>query len=176
MTILTILQHPDPRLKRVGQMVEKIDDAIQRIIDDMFETHYAASNCAALAATQLDISVPPRITVIDFSPNKDQPLCLINPEIIAREGETNQEEGCMSLNAGDGNEGVYAKVKRAERITVRTRNREDKVIEFNADGFMAKCIQHELDHLDGKLFIDHLSDLKRTMLIKKLEKIRNRNT
>src|SRR3990167_10641117 len=108
MTMLKILQYPDPRLKTIAAPVETIDQEIQKVIDDMFETHYNTENCAALAATQLDITKPHRITVIDFSPRHNQPLCLINPEIIEREGETFEEEGCMSVAGG-----TYEKVKRA---------------------------------------------------------------
>ncbi len=173
MAIIKILQYPNPRLKTYGYKVEQFDGKIQQIIDDMFETHYASKNCAALAATQLDITPPPHITVIDFSDKKNQPLCLVNAEILSREGETNTEEGCMSLSANEG-KGVYAKVKRAEKIHVRAQDRHGKVIEFEADGFMAKCIQHELDHLDGKLFIDRLSMLKRKLLLEQLKKQKKR--
>lgn len=164
MTILKILQYPDPRLKQKGHHVDVIDDRIKKIIDDMFETHYNAENCAALAATQLDIVNPPHITVIDFSPNKDQPLCLINGEIIERDGVHEEGEGCMSIA------GVYEKVKRAAKIKVRAMDREGKIIEFAADDYMAKCIQHELDHLNGTVFIDRISPLKRGRIDKKFEK------
>jgi peptide deformylase len=169
MTVLKILQYPDPRLRTVARKVETFDADLQKIIDDMFETHYNSENCAALAATQLDIKNPPHITVIDFSPKKDQPLCLINGEIISREGEMHEEEGCMSVGEAGA---IYEKVKRALKIKVRAHNREGKTVEFEAEGFMAKCIQHELDHLDGKLFIDRLSSLKRQRLLKKLNKSR----
>lgn len=165
MTILRILQYPDPKLKLKGKTIEKVDDRIRKVVDDMFETHYNSKNCAALAATQLDLSEPLRITVIDFSPEKNQPLCLINPEIIEREGETDEPEGCMSVRE------AYDKVKRAAKITVRALNRAGEQIEFTAEGFMAKCIQHELDHLDGKLFIDHLSLLKRKRVDERIKKI-----
>lgn len=174
MAIIKILQHPNPRLKTRGYRVTDFGESTQKIIDDMFETHYASNNCAALAATQLDIKVPPHITVIDFSEKKDQPLCLVNGEILSREGETNTEEGCMSLSASKRGGGVYAKVKRAAKIRVRAQDRHGKLMEFNADGFMAKCIQHELDHLDGKLFIDHLSPLKRNLLLDQLKKHKKR--
>jgi len=164
MTILKILQYPDPRLKQKGHHVDVIDDRIKKIIDDMFETHYAAENCAALAATQLDIVNPPHITVIDFSEHKDQPLCLINAEIIEREGVQDEGEGCMSIA------GVYEKVKRAAKIKVRAMDRDGKITEFVAEDYMAKCIQHELDHLNGMVFIDRISDLKRTRIDKKFKK------
>ena len=164
MTILTILQYPDPRLKRKGRHVDVIDGAIQKIIVDMFETHYAAENCAALAATQLDMPDPPHITVIDFSPEKNQPLCLINGEIIAREGEIIEGEACMSVR------GVYEKVKRSLKVKVRALDRHGKPIEIEADGYMAKAFQHELDHLNGMIFLDRLSALKRERVDKKFEK------
>lgn len=166
MAILKILQYPDSRLHRKGYTVTQVDDNIRRIISDMFETHYAAKNCAALAATQLDLPNPPHITVIDFSTEKNQPLCLINGEIIERIGEMQEEEGCMSIM------GIYDKVKRSAKIKVRALNREGAPIEFEADGFMAKCIQHELDHLNGIIFIDRLSRFKRGRIDKKFEKMR----
>lgn len=167
MTKIAILQYPTPLLKRKGIRVQTIDAKIRQIIEDMFETHYASQNCAALAATQLDIPNAPHITVIDFSTEKNQPLCLVNAEILSREGETCESEGCMSVPGG-----IYEKVKRAEKIHVKALDRDGKPIEFDADGFMAKCIQHELDHLDGKLFIDHLSALKRQRIDAKLKKMR----
>ncbi len=166
MTILKILQYPNPRLKTVAEPVTTFDDELQKIIDDMFETHYSTENCAALAASQLDFKHPKRITVIDFSPDKDQPLCLVNPEIIERHGEHTEEEGCMSVGGNS-----FEKVTRAARIKVRALDRHGKPLEFEADGFMAKCIQHELDHLDGKLFIDHISPLKRERIDKKISKL-----
>lgn len=167
MAVLRILQYPDPRLKTVGRKVESFDARLQKIIDDMFETHYSSENCAALAATQLDLVNPPHITVIDFSAQKNEPLCLVNAKIITRSGETYEDEGCMSVGS---DHRAYAKVKRAEKISVQAQDRHGKMLEFDADGFLAKCIQHELDHLQGILFIDHLSHLKRSRLIKKLHK------
>lgn len=171
MAILKILQFPNPRLRTKAKHVDQIDARIQKIIADMFETHYSTDNCAALAATQLDIENPPFITVIDFSEEKNQPLCLINAEIIAREGELTIEEGCMSVGIG---QSIYEKVTRASKIKVRAMDQNGQLLEFEAEGFMAKCIQHELDHLHGKLFIDHLSQLKRLRLEKKIEKTRDR--
>lgn len=168
MTILRILQYPDPRLKNCARRVEDFGNDTQQVIDDMFETHYAADNCAALAATQLDIENPPHITVIDFTPEKNQPLCIVNGEITQREGETHTEEGCMSVG-GPGGTGPFEKVKRAEKITVKGFDRHGKPFEMQADGFMAKCIQHELDHLDGKIFLDRLSGLKKKRIEKKLK-------
>ncbi len=165
MTILKILQYPDPRLRRKAKLVTDFDAHIKKIIDDMFETHYATDNCAALAATQLDIEDPPFITVIDFSPKKNQPLCLVNAEIIERDGELTQEEGCMSVGGN-----TYEKVTRAARIKVRALDRDGKPLEFSADGFMAKCIQHELDHLHGKIFLEYLSTLKRKRADKRIAK------
>ena len=168
MTILTIVQYPDPILSTPTQLVTDFGEATQKIIDDMFETHYAQKNCAALAANQLGF--PWRITVIDFSDDKDQPLCLVNAQIIEKKGEDNTKEGCMSLlDAG------YHKVKRASEIKVDYQDRfgEKKVME--ADGFMAKCIQHELDHLDGKVYLDHLGPLKRKMIERKLSDLRKKN-
>ena len=161
MSILEILQYPNPRLKTIAKPVDDFGDATQAVIDDMFETHYNTANCAALAATQLDIEDPKQITVIDFSERKDQPLCLVNAKIIERSGELTEEEGCMSV-AGN----TYEKVTRAEKIKVRAFDRHGKPLEFEADGFMAKCIQHELDHLDGKIFLDHLSKLKQRRIDK----------
>lgn len=169
MTILKILQYPDPRLKRKGIKVENFNEGFQKLIDDMFATHYAADNCAALAATQLDIENAPHVTVIDFSPEHDQPLCIVNGEIIAREGEQYEEEGCMSVGV-DIEIYLHAKVKRALKIKVKAQDRYGQTVEFDVEGFMAKCIQHELDHLDGKIFLDRLSPLKRKMLEKKLIK------
>lgn len=172
MAKIHILQFPDSRLRTLAKKVTDFSDPhLQRIIDDMFETHYGAKNCAALAATQLDLINPPHVTVIDFSPNKDQPLCLINGEIIATEGSHTEEEGCMSVGC-DIDAGVYDKVTRPAKIKVLAYDRHGKRLEFEAEGFMAKCIQHELDHLNGKLFLDHLSTLRRLRIEKKLNKLK----
>ncbi|MDF3054630.1 MAG: def1 [Gammaproteobacteria bacterium] len=165
MATFKILQYPDPKLRRKGHHVTEIDARISKIIDDMFETHYSTKNCAALAATQLDMPDPPHITVIDFSDQKNSPLCLVNGEIIASAGEYELEEGCMSIA------GAYEKVKRAEKITVSAMDKHGKPFTFEADGFMAKCVQHELDHLDGKVFLDHLSALKRGRIDKRITKM-----
>lgn len=170
MSILRILQFPDPRLRTKAKRVEVFDARIKKIIADMFETHYAAENCAALAATQLDIENPPMITVIDFSERRNEPLCLVNPEIVEREGSYTEEEGCMSVAAE--NHSVFDKVTRASKIRVKAQDQNGNPLDFIAEGFMAKCIQHETDHLHGKLFIDHLSPLKRDRLQKKLFKLR----
>lgn len=171
MSILRILQYPDPRLRTKAKRVEEIDDRINKIIDDMFETHYNADNCAALAATQLDIENPPSITVIDFSAERNQPLCLINPEIIDQFGENTEEEACMSVGLGHS---IYEKVTRPAKIRVKALDRQGNPIEFEAEGFMAKCIQHEVDHLNGKIYLDRLSKLKRGRLDKKLGKIKRK--
>lgn len=170
MALIRILQYPDPRLKTLAKKVTDFKDpSFQKIVDDMFETHYAATNCAALAATQLDIQNPPHVTVIDFSPEKNSPLCLVNASIVAREGERHEEEGCMSVGCDIGIN-LYEKVNRSDKIKVSAYDRHGNPLELEADGFMAKCIQHELDHLDGKIFLDRLSKLKRHRLEKKLDK------
>jgi peptide deformylase len=163
MARLTILEFPDPRLRTRAQPVEHVDDELRKLIDDMFETMYAAPGIG-LAATQ--VNVHKRVLVIDISETRDQPLALINPEVIQRQGIEETEEGCLSVP------GIYDKVTRAERIRVRALNRDGKSIEMDADGLLAVCIQHEIDHLDGKLFVDYLSELKRTRIRKKLEKER----
>ena len=163
MALLPILEFPDPRLRTRAQPVEAVDASLRKLIDDMFETMYAAPGIG-LAATQ--VNVHKRVVVIDVSETRDQPLVLINPEILDRRGVEESEEGCLSVP------GIYDKVRRAEHVRVRTLDREGKSIEFEADGLLAVCIQHEIDHLDGKLFVDYLSDLKRTRIRKRLEKER----
>ncbi len=163
MARLTILEFPDPRLRTRAQPVEHVDGELRKLIDDMFETMYAAPGIG-LAATQ--VNVHKRLLVIDISETRNQPLALINPEVIQRQGVEETEEGCLSVP------GIYDKVTRAERIRVRALDRNGKSIEFDADGLLAVCIQHEIDHLDGKLFVDYLSELKRTRIRKKLEKER----
>ena len=162
-----ILQYPNPRLRIAAERIKKFDTALQQLIDEIFQTHYATKNCAALAATQLDMKNPKHITVIDFSPNKNQPLCLINAEIIEKIGEHTEEEGCMSV----GDDHFFEKITRASKIKVQAQDKNGKPIEFEADGFMAKCIQHELDHLNGILFLDRLSTLKRNRINKRLSKL-----
>lgn len=166
MSIIKILQYPDPRLRITGIPVTEFDHELKKMVDDMFDTHYHAPNCAALAATQLDIKNPPQITVIDFSEEKNQPLCLINPTILEATGEHTEEEGCMSVGGK-----AYEKVTRAAKIKVSAFDVNGKPLSFEADGFMAKCIQHELDHLNGKLFIDYLSPFKRKRIENKIKKI-----
>jgi len=163
MALLPILEFPDPRLRTKAQPVAQVDDRIRKLIDDMFETMYAAPGIG-LAATQ--VNVHQRLLVVDVSESRKEPLALINPEILARDGVEESEEGCLSVP------GVYDKVTRAGEILVRALDRDGKTIEFPADGLLAVCIQHEMDHLEGKLFVDYLSDLKRTRIRKKLEKER----
>ncbi len=174
MSVVKILQYPDLRLKRRGQDVQAFSEEVKQIIADMFETNYAADNCAALAATQLDFDNPYNITVIDLSAEKNEPICLVNPEIYHREGEQYEYEGCMSVGDSTDNR-AYEKVKRAMYIKVRALNEKGEVIDREAEGYLAKCIQHEVDHLQGKLFIDHLSKLKRERLLSKLAKNRKRS-
>jgi peptide deformylase len=165
MAILTVLHYPDPRLRKVAQPVEHVDDTIRQLVDDMFETMYQAPGIG-LAATQVDVHQ--RIITIDISEDKSQPLCLINPEIIASEGVEKMEEGCLSVP------GIYEPVERAENITVKALNREGQPYEMHVDGLLSVCIQHEMDHLLGKLFVDYLSELKRKRIRKKLEKLRQK--
>jgi peptide deformylase len=161
MAILEILHFPDPRLRNTAQPVQAVDDGIRQLLDDMLDTMYSAPGIG-LAATQ--VNVASRVIVIDVSEEKDQPLCLINPEILELEGVEEMEEGCLSVP------GVYEVVKRADRVRVRALDRNGQPFELQAEGLLAVCIQHEIDHLDGKLFVDYLSVLKRTRIRRKLEK------
>lgn len=161
MPILEILHFPDSRLRKKAKSVAQVDERVRQAVDDMFETMYAAPGIG-LAATQVNFQE--KIIVIDISPEKDQPLCLINPEILDHDGKEEMEEGCLSVP------GFYEKVSRAERIRVRALDREGCEFELTADGLLAVCIQHEMDHLDGRLFVDYLSPLKRERIRKKLEK------
>jgi peptide deformylase len=164
MAKLTILEYPDPRLRTRAVPVTTVDDSIRRLVDDMLETMYAAPG-VGLAATQ--VNVHKRVLVADVSKEQDQPMVFINPEVIEREGKTEAEEGCLSVP------GIYDKLStRSERITVRALDRDGKAFEIEAEGLLSICIQHEIDHLDGELFVDYLSDLKRTRIRKKLEKDR----
>ena len=149
---LDILRFPDPRLRIKARPVDTVDAAVRQVVDYMLETMYAAQGIG-LAAIQ--VNIPQRIVVIDLSEERDQPLCLINPEILDRQGEEQMEEGCLSVPE------VYETVTRAERITMRALDRQGESFELQADGLLAVCIQHEIDHLDGKLFVDYLSNLKR---------------
>ena len=161
MAILKILQYPDERLRTEAQPVAEVTDEIRRIVADMFETMYLAPGIG-LAATPVDIHQ--QIIVIDTSEDKSQPLCLINPQIIARNGAQEMDEGCLSVP------GIYETVTRADQIDVRALAQDGTQQEFHADGLLAVCIQHEMDHLAGKLFVDYLSSLKRTRIRKKLVK------
>ena len=164
MAKLTILEFPDPRLRTRAAPVAVVDDAVRSLIDDMFETMYAAPG-VGLAATQ--VNVHRRVLVADVSPEQDHPLAFVNPEIVEREGTTEAEEGCLSVP------GIFDKLStRSARIVVRALDRDGKPFELEADGLLAVCVQHEMDHLEGKLFVDYLSELKRTRIRKKLEKER----
>jgi peptide deformylase len=162
MAKLDILRFPDPRLRTKAAPVKKVSDAIRVLIDDMLETMYDAPGIG-LAATQ--VNVHQQIVVIDVSEDKNEPYCFINPKITQRDGEEICEEGCLSVPE------YYAEVQRAENITVEALDRDGKEFELAADGLLAVCIQHELDHLKGKLFVDYLSPLKQKRLQKKFAKL-----
>jgi peptide deformylase len=164
MAKLTILEFPDPRLRTRAAPVTAVDESVRKLIDDMLETMYAAPGIG-LAATQ--VNVHKRVLVADVSQEQDQPLAFVNPEIIEREGKTEAEEGCLSVP------GIFDKLNaRSARVVVRALDRDGKPFEMEAEGLLAVCIQHEMDHLEGKLFVDYLSELKRTRIRKKLEKER----
>lgn len=160
--MLTILEFPDERLRKKAVAVKVVDGKVKKLVEDMLETMYQAKG-VGLAATQ--VNVHQRIVVIDVSEEKDKPLCFINPEIIMKEGTEESEEGCLSVP------GFFENVTRAERIKVRALDKEGKPFELEADDLLAVCVQHELDHLEGKLFVDYISSLKRQRIKKKLEKI-----
>lgn len=162
MSILNILEFPDERLRKKAAAVKVVDDGVRKLVDDMFETMYEARG-VGLAATQ--VNVQQRIIVIDVSEEKNTPLCLINPEIVVKDGCREGEEGCLSVP------GFFEKVQRAEHIRVRALNRDGDAFEFEAAELLAVCVQHEIDHLEGKLFVDYISPLKRQRIKKKLEKI-----
>lgn len=161
MAQLPILTYPDPRLHTVAKPVVQVDDRIRRLIDDMAETMYAAPGIG-LAATQVDVHE--QVIVIDISEERNQLLALINPEIVAAEGHEVAEEGCLSVP------GIYDKVERAATITVRALDRQGKTFTLDADGLLAVCIQHEMDHLKGKVFVEYLSLLKQNRIKTKLRK------
>ncbi len=163
MARLDILEFPDPRLRTVAKPVAQVDDALRALIDDMFETMYAAPGIG-LAASQVDVHQ--RLLVLDVSENSDSPMVFINPQILASDGEQVYQEGCLSVP------GIYADVHRAEHLRVRALDRDGHSFECDAHGVLAVCIQHEMDHLAGKLFVDYLSPLKREMVKKKLAKAR----
>ncbi|MDJ0778103.1 MAG: peptide deformylase [Gammaproteobacteria bacterium] len=161
MALLNILHFPDPRLRTVAKPVEKFDDSLRQLVSDMFETMYEAPGIG-LAATQVDRHI--RLLVMDVSEDRDRPRCLINPEIIDADGDEEMDEGCLSVP------GFYEKVRRAENIRVRAHDEFGEQHEFDASGLEAVCIQHEMDHLEGKLFVDYLSNLKRNRIRSKLVK------
>lgn len=162
MSILTILEFPDKRLRTVAEEVNQVDDNIKILVDDMLETMYAAKG-VGLAATQ--VNVHKRVIVMDISEDKNEPICLINPKIIAQDGVEESEEGCLSVP------GFFEKVSRAEHIKVQALNRDGESFELEARDLLAVCIQHEMDHLQGKLFVDYLSAFKRNRIKAKLDKI-----
>lgn len=166
MSVLQVLHYPDERLRKVAQPVAQVNDEIKQIVDNMFETMYAEEGIG-LAATQVDIHQ--RIIVIDVSEERNERLVLINPELLDKCGDTGIEEGCLSIPE------QRALVPRAEKVKVRALSREGEQFELDADGLLAICIQHEIDHLEGKLFIDYLSPLKRQRIRQKLEKLARQN-
>ena len=163
MARLPIIEFPDPRLRTVARSVKEVDTRLRQLIDDMFETMYAAPGIG-LAATQVDVHE--RLLVLDVSEDKGDPMVFINPEVLEAEGSQVYQEGCLSVP------GIYADVKRAEKIRVRALDRDGQPFEVSADGLLAVCIQHEMDHLAGKVFVDYLSPLKRELVRKKLAKQR----
>jgi len=163
MALRTILEFPDPRLRTRAQPVTVFDAALGVLIDDLFETMYAAPGIG-LAATQVDVHK--RVIVIDISKDRTEQLALVNPQLLSKEGEASTEEGCLSVP------GIFDDVKRAAKVRLRYQDRTGAVVERDCDDILAVCIQHEMDHLEGKLFVDYLSDLKRERIRKKLEKER----
>ncbi len=161
MAKLEILHYPDPRLRNCARPVDVVDEDVKTLVDNMLETMYEAPGIG-LAATQ--VNVDRRVIVIDVSEDKSQPLCFINPELEETDGQVELEEGCLSVP------GIYETVQRAEQIRVRAVNREGESFTLDAEGLLAVCIQHEIDHLDGKLFVDYLSRLKQQRIRKKAQK------
>ena len=161
MAILNILHFPDERLRTIAKPVTKVTDKHRTLIRNMLETMYDAPGIG-LAATQ--INVHKRILVIDISEEKNDPIVLINPEILEKDGDQEFDEGCLSVP------GIYETVHRAEKVRVKALNEQGESFEMNAEGLLAVCIQHEMDHLMGKLFVDYLSQLKKQRIRKKLEK------
>ncbi|MDP2717092.1 MULTISPECIES: peptide deformylase [unclassified Rheinheimera] len=161
MAVLHVLHFPDERLRTIAKPVATVNAEIQQLVADMLDTMYD-ENGIGLAATQ--VNVHQRVVVIDVSEDRNEPMVFINPEIIARSGETSYEEGCLSVPQN------YATVERAAEVTVKAQDKNGNWFELKADGLLAICLQHELDHLVGKLFIDYLSPLKRERIRKKLEK------
>ncbi|MEW5902785.1 MAG: peptide deformylase [Pseudomonadota bacterium] len=161
MAILPILKYPDPRLHKVAKPVAEVTDSTRRLIRDMSETMYAAPGIG-LAATQVDVHE--QIVVIDVSEDHNELIVLINPQILQQEGTEESEEGCLSVP------GIYEKVTRAEKVTVRALDAQGQPFELQAEGLLAVCIQHEIDHLRGRVFVEHLSQLKQTRIRAKLKK------
>jgi peptide deformylase len=161
MSLRAILHYPDPRLRTVAKPVEAVDDSVRQLVDDMAETMYDAPGIG-LAATQIDVHR--RVIVIDTSQDRDELRVFINPKIVARDGESVHEEGCLSVP------GIYENVRRADRVTVQALDRDGNPFELEAEGLLAVCVQHEIDHLDGKVFVDYLSPLKQQRIGKKLQK------
>jgi len=161
MALLPILRYPDPRLHTVASPVEAVDAGIRKLIDDMAETMYEAPGIG-LAATQ--VNVHKRVLVLDVSEDKSQLMAFVNPEIVMRDGEQLGEEGCLSVP------GIYEKLKRCARVRVRALDRDANPFELDAEGLLAVCLQHEIDHLDGKVFVEHLSRLKLFRIKAKLAK------
>ncbi len=161
MALLPILRYPDPRLHAVAARVRHVDEKIRKLIKDMSDTMYAAPG-VGLAATQVDVHQ--RVIVIDVSDTHDQLRVFVNPEILAAAGESDYDEGCLSVP------GVYEKVTRAERVTVRALDAEGREFTLEADGLLAVCIQHEMDHLEGKVFVEKLSRLKQNRILARLKK------
>ncbi len=166
MSQLEILEFPDPRLRTQAQPVAVFDAALKKLVADMFETMYAAPG-VGLAATQVDVHK--QLLVADMSENSDHPLVLINPRILEKDGEQVYQEGCLSFP------GIFADVDRALRIKVAAQDADGCEFVLEVEGPLAVCIQHEMDHLVGKLFVDHLSPLKRTLLLKRMEKKRRQS-
>ena len=167
MALLNILHFPDPRLRTVAKAVKEFDENLKQLVNDMFETMYEAPGIG-LAATQVDRHI--RLLVMDVSEGHNQPRCLINPVILTAEGEEEMDEGCLSVP------GFYEKVRRADLIRVRTQDVSGATSEFEAEGLEAVCIQHEMDHLEGKLFVDYLSNLKRNRIRSKLIKMQKQQS
>ncbi|MBI1991319.1 MAG: peptide deformylase [Betaproteobacteria bacterium] len=165
MPLLPILQYPDPRLHTVASPVTRVDDKIRRLIKDMADTMYAAPG-VGLAATQVDVHR--RVIIVDISETHDQLKVFINPEIIARSGASDCAEGCLSVP------GIFEKVQRAERIKVRALDTHGRFFELDAEALLAVCIQHEMDHLEGKVFVEYLSRLKQQRILAKLKKQQRR--
>ena len=167
MTKLAILEYPDPRLRKTAKPVEGMDDAVRQLVADLLETMYAAKG-VGLAATQVDVHR--RVLVLDVSEERSHPLVFINPEILSAEGRGPGEEGCLSVP------NIYDKVQRATHIRFRALGLDGQPFEMEADGLLAICVQHEIDHLDGKLFVDYLSELKRQLIRRRLEKDRKQRS